>query len=104
MIQHTFHSNKSIRKFDTKGICIMSFTMNILIALVFGVITSDGLCLAPSAVFSFSDQYVLNPVGQRFLNLIMMLVGPIVFVSIVLGAACLSDPVKLGKIGVQTIT
>ncbi len=33
----------------------------------------------------------------------MMLVVPIVFVSIVLGAAGLGDPLKLGKIGMQTI-
>lgn len=82
----------------------MSLTKKILIALVLGVITGVGLSFAPSDVFSVADQYVLNPVGQLFLNLIMMLVVPIVFVSIVLGAAGLSDPVKLGKIGVQTIT
>ncbi|QKY70854.1 dicarboxylate/amino acid:cation symporter [Lentibacillus sp. CBA3610] len=82
----------------------MSLTKKILIALVLGVITGISLSFAPSDIFSMVDQYALNPVGQLFLNLIMMLVVPIVFVSIVLGAAGLSDPVKLGKIGVQTIT
>ncbi|SFB31191.1 Na+/H+-dicarboxylate symporter [Lentibacillus halodurans] len=82
----------------------MNLTKKILIALVLGVMTGVGLSFAPSEVFSVADQYVLHPVGQLFLNLIMMLVVPIVFVSIVLGTAGLSDPVKLGKIGVQTIT
>ncbi|MFD1362619.1 dicarboxylate/amino acid:cation symporter [Lentibacillus salinarum] len=81
----------------------MNLTKKILIALVLGVITGIGLSFAPGDVFSAVDQYALNPVGQLFLNLIMMLVVPIVFVSIVLGAAGLSDPVQLGKIGVQTI-
>ncbi|UOQ50412.1 dicarboxylate/amino acid:cation symporter [Gracilibacillus caseinilyticus] len=81
----------------------MSLTKKILIALVLGVITGIGLSLLPSDIFSGVDTYVLNPVGQIFLNLIMMIVVPIVFVSIVLGTAGLGDPAKLGKIGIRTI-
>lgn len=47
---------------------------------------------------------MLDPVGQIFINLIMMLVVPLVFVSIVLGTAGLGEPAKLGRIGVFTIT
>ncbi|UOQ86892.1 dicarboxylate/amino acid:cation symporter [Gracilibacillus salinarum] len=81
----------------------MSLTKKILIALVLGVITGIGLSLLPSNIFTGVDTYVLNPVGQIFLNLIMMIVVPIVFVSIVLGTAGLGDPAKLGKIGIRTI-
>lgn len=82
----------------------MSLTKKIIIALILGVIVGIGLSFAPADVFSVTDKYVLNPIGQIFLNLIMMIVVPIVFVSIVLGTSGLGDPVKLGKIGVQTIT
>lgn len=82
----------------------MSLTKKILIALVLGVIVGIGLSFAPENVFSFLDTYLLNPVGKIFLNLIMMIVVPIVFVSIVLGTAGLGEPAKLGRIGVQTIT
>ncbi|MDY0404100.1 dicarboxylate/amino acid:cation symporter [Virgibacillus sp. 179-BFC.A HS] len=82
----------------------MSLTKKILIALVTGVIAGIILTFVPENVFHSLDTYALTPVGQIFLNLIMMLVVPIVFVSIVLGTAGLGDPVKLGKIGIQTIT
>ncbi|RYG72726.1 dicarboxylate/amino acid:cation symporter [Lentibacillus lipolyticus] len=82
----------------------MTLTKKILIALVLGVIAGIGFTFVPAGIFSAIDVYALNPVGQIFLNLIMMLVVPIVFVSIVLGAAGLGDPLKLGKIGIQTIS
>ncbi|MFC3041019.1 dicarboxylate/amino acid:cation symporter [Virgibacillus xinjiangensis] len=81
----------------------MSLTKKIIIALILGVITGIALTFAPTDVFSPVDTYILSPIGQIFLNLIMMVVIPIVFVSIVLGTAGLGDPSKLGKIGVQTI-
>src|SRR5690625_863263 len=82
----------------------MSLTKKILIALVLGVIVGIGLTFVPENIFSGLDTYILNPVGQIFINLIMMVVVPIVFVSIVLGTAGLGEPAKMGKIGVQTIS
>lgn len=82
----------------------MSLTKKILIALVLGVIAGIIFTFIPEKVFSPLDMYVLSPVGQIFINLIMMLVVPIVFVSIALGTAGLSEPAKLGRIGIQTIT
>ena len=81
----------------------MSLTKKILIALILGVIVGIAFTFVPGDVFSTTDKYILNPIGQIFLNLIMMIVVPIVFVSIVLGTAGLGDPAKLGKIGVQTV-
>ncbi|CDQ37815.1 MULTISPECIES: dicarboxylate/amino acid:cation symporter [Virgibacillus] len=81
----------------------MNLTKKILIALVLGVIAGIGLTFSSNDFFSAIDTYVLNPVGEIFLNLIMMIVVPIVFVSIVLGTAGLGDPSKLGKIGIKTI-
>ncbi|GGN51686.1 dicarboxylate/amino acid:cation symporter [Oceanobacillus indicireducens] len=82
----------------------MSLTKKILIALVLGVIAGIILTFIPESAFSLLDMYLLTPVGQVFINLIMMLVVPIVFVSIVLGTAGLGEPAKLGRIGIQAIS
>jgi len=82
----------------------MSLTKKIMIALISGVVVGIGLTFTSSDFFSVIDTYVLDPVGQIFLNLIMMIVVPIVFVSIILGTAGMGDPKKLGKIGLQTIS
>ncbi len=58
--------------------------------------------LAPAA-FEPVNSYVLTPVGQLFLKLIMMLVVPLVFFSIALGTAGIGNPKKLGRIGGKTI-
>ncbi|MFD1387168.1 dicarboxylate/amino acid:cation symporter [Oceanobacillus oncorhynchi subsp. oncorhynchi] len=81
-----------------------NLTRNILIALVAGAVVGMALTFAPESFFGPLDRYVLDPVGQIFINLIMMLVVPLVFVSIVLGTAGLGEPAKLGRIGVFTIT
>lgn len=80
-----------------------NLTRNILIALVAGAVVGMALTFAPEGFFGPLDRYVLDPIGQIFINLIMMLVVPLVFVSIVLGTAGLGDPAKLGKIGIFTI-
>src|SRR5690625_4901082 len=82
----------------------MSLTKKIIIALILGVVVGIGFSFAPDYLFSAANTYVLDPVGQIFLNLIMMIVVPIVFVSIILGTAGMGDPKKLGKIGLQTIS
>ncbi|MFD1066958.1 dicarboxylate/amino acid:cation symporter [Oceanobacillus locisalsi] len=78
-------------------------TKRILIALVAGAIVGVALTFTPESFFGPLDKYVLDPVGQIFINLIMMLVVPLVFVSIALGTAGLGDPKKLGKIGVSAV-
>ncbi|ETT76654.1 sodium:dicarboxylate symporter [Bacillus mycoides FSL H7-687] len=50
------------------------------------------------------NQYAFNPLGQLFIRLIEMLVVPVVFISIVLGAAGLGDPKQLGRIGLKSIS
>ncbi|WP_100011737.1 dicarboxylate/amino acid:cation symporter [Lentibacillus sediminis] len=82
----------------------MNLTKQILIALILGVIVGIGLTFAPDNFSSPIDTYFLTPVGEIFLNLIMMIVVPVVFVSIVLGTAGLGDPSKLGSIGAKTIS
>lgn len=46
---------------------------------------------------------VTEPVGQLFLRLLLMTVIPLVFSSLVIGVAGLSDVRKLGRIGVKSV-
>lgn len=47
--------------------------------------------------------YVAKPMGDVFLRLILMVVVPLVFSSLVLGIAGIGDPRKLGRVGVRTM-
>ncbi len=83
-----------------------SLTTWILIALVAGIICGIlGSFTIPEG--SIMDVYVIEGVfyvlGQWFIRLMQMLVVPLVFCSIVCGAASMSDPKMLGKVGVGTI-
>ncbi|WP_078381962.1 dicarboxylate/amino acid:cation symporter [Sutcliffiella halmapala] len=81
----------------------MKLTKHIIIALILGLITGLGFNIFAPEAFKFADNYILVPVGSVFLNSITMLVVPLVFFSIILGTAGLSDPKKLGRIGGKTV-
>jgi Na+/H+-dicarboxylate symporter len=68
--------------------------LKILIGLVLGVIT--GLILNKQIE-------ILSMVGKAFIDLLKMLVGLIVFSSLVVGMCHISDPKKLGRIGLRTV-
>lgn len=68
--------------------------MKILIGLVLGI----AFGLIAQREFQF-----LNVVGRVFIDLLKMLVGIIVFVSIVTGICHIHDPKKLGRIGIRTL-
>ncbi|MEB2584580.1 dicarboxylate/amino acid:cation symporter [Bacillus cereus] len=82
----------------------MKQTKAILIALFLGLVVGLTLNLAAPFIFEPLNQYVFNPIGQLFIRLIKMLVVPVVFISIVLGAAGLGDPKQLGRIGLKSIS
>ncbi|QWI77588.1 dicarboxylate/amino acid:cation symporter [Bacillus mycoides] len=75
-----------------------------LIALFLGLVVGLTLNLAAPSIFEPLNQYAFNPLGQLFIRLIKMLVVPVVFISIVLGAAGLGDPKQLGRIGLKSIS
>lgn len=83
----------------------MSLASKILIALIIGLITGIAVYYLPSG--TFKDAILINGifqlVGQIFLRSIMMVVVPLVFVSLVNGAASMGDVKKLGRVGVKTI-
>lgn len=68
--------------------------VKIVIGLVLGIIT--GLVVGHKVDF-------LEKVGQAFIDLLKMLVGLIIFSSLVVGMCHISDPKKLGRIGLTTL-
>lgn len=45
----------------------------------------------------------LKPLGDAFIKLIKMLIGPIIFTTVVVGIAGLSDMKKVGRVGVKAL-
>ena len=94
---------KSDAKPKKKGLGMTSW---ILIALVAGIVAGLA-CNTLVASGSWFDTYMLDGVfyvlGKGFIRLMQMIVAPLVFCSIVCGAASMSDPKMLGKVGGGTI-
>ncbi len=76
----------------------------ILIAMVLGIAT--GLLAEFGPIDGLADflQKTIIPFGSVFIALIKMLIVPLVFVSIILGASSLGASRDAGKIGLLTIT
>ncbi|WP_369900475.1 dicarboxylate/amino acid:cation symporter [Bacillus manliponensis] len=82
----------------------MKQTKAILLALLLGLVVGLVLNVYAPAIFTPLNEYVFYPLGQLFIRLIKMLVVPVVFISIALGAASLGNPKQLGRIGVKAIS
>jgi aerobic C4-dicarboxylate transport protein len=67
-----------------------NLTIRVLLAISLGVVL--GL-VAPDTAKA------MKPLGDTFVNLVKMVVGPIVFLTIVLGIANMSDLKKVGRVG-----
>lgn len=78
----------------------------IFIALILGAVTGVIINLTLSSS-KFVMDYVVNGafyiVGQGFIRGMQMLVVPLVFCSIVCGAAAIGDTKTLGKVGLKTV-
>ena len=70
----------------------------VVVGIICSMTVPDG-----SPVDAFLIEGVFYVCGQWFIRLMQMLVVPLVFCSIVCGAASMSDPKLLGKVGVGTI-
>lgn len=91
---------------ETKKKKKLSDTGKILLGLLFGAIFGIILnYLVPDS--SIKNDIVINGVlyviGNGFLKLMKMLVVPLVFTSLICGAAAIGDTKTLGKVGVKTI-
>ena len=84
----------------------VSLTTWILVSLVAGIVVGI-ICSMTVPDKSPLDVYLIEGVfyvlGQWFIRLMQMLVVPLVFCSIVCGAASMADPKMLGKVGGGTI-
>ncbi|NLA91049.1 MAG: dicarboxylate/amino acid:cation symporter [Synergistaceae bacterium] len=72
------------------------------IPLIWQIGIGFALGIAAGVIFGDKVQYV-DPVGQVFLALLKMLIVPLVFSSLVVGAASIGDPRDLGRIGIKTL-
>jgi len=86
----------------------VSLTTKILIALIFGAVTGTALNIfaslgAQDIIGTWLTGGIFDLVGRMFLASIKMLVVPLVLVSLICGAAGISDIRKLGRVGGKTL-
>ena len=90
---------------ETKKKKKLSDTGKILLGLLLGAVFGIMNYLVPDS--SIKNDVVINGVlyviGNGFLKLMKMLVVPLVFTSLICGAAAIGDTKTLGKVGVKTI-
>ena len=84
-----------------------NLTKNVLLGMAAGVLiasvfyyTQDSI---PAGLYLTIEKYGFNLGGQIFKNLLMLVVVPLVFFSLVSGISSLSNMVKLGSIATKTI-
>lgn len=78
----------------------------ILIGLVAGAAvggTLNSIMGAGAPNLTFIADHITNPIGQLFLRLLLLLVVPLVFSSLVIGVAGLGDLRRVGRIGVKSL-
>ena len=91
----------------------MGLSTKIFIGLILGLITGlamyfmkEAFANSAAVLFIIDDVligFVFELVGGIFVNSIRMMIVPLVFVSLTLGAASMGDIKKLGRIGTKTI-
>lgn len=76
----------------------LNLTTKIFIGLIAGIIV--GLFFTGNP--AFLESYI-KPVGTLFINLIKLVIVPLVLASLIVGAASIGEPKKLGRIGGKTL-
>lgn len=74
----------------------MKLHTQILIALLLGAVLGPIKFFQPVAI-------QIQPLGNAFINLLVMVVVPLIMASLVIGTASLGDLKKLGRIGLKTV-
>ena len=95
-----------MKKNENKGKKKLGLTTQIFIALIVGAIVGiviNSFFIDVDAVNDVLVSGFFYVIGQGFINLMKMLVVPLVFCSIVCGAAAIGDTKTLGSVGVRTI-
>jgi Na+/H+-dicarboxylate symporter len=84
----------------------LSLSAQIIIGLAAGAVVGALVNLAGQAqpaVHTWLTEGLFHVVGRLFIASLMMLVVPLVFLSLVTGTSKLSDPKRLGRLGLRTI-
>ncbi|TCO70013.1 dicarboxylate/amino acid:cation symporter [Marinisporobacter balticus] len=76
----------------------LKLTTKIFIGLILGIVVGLFLQSAPEIAKTY-----VKPFGTLFLNMIKMVIVPLVFSSLIVGAASIGDPKSLGRIGGKTV-
>jgi len=78
----------------------------ILVGLVLGALVGgilNSVLGADSTQLKFAVDQITEPIGQLFLRMLLLLVVPLVFSSLLLGIAGLGDLRRIGRIGVKSL-
>ncbi|SDC82740.1 Na+/H+-dicarboxylate symporter [Melghirimyces thermohalophilus] len=81
----------------------MKLTTKTLLGIVLGLIVGVILHVYFPTVFKPLNDWLFAPVGDLFIKAIKMIVVPLVFFSIAMGAAGIANPKKLGRVGGKTV-
>lgn len=73
---------------------VKHLTFQVLVAISIGIILG---IVAPSTAKA------MKPVGDTFVNLVKMVIGPVIFLTIVLGIGNMADLKKVGRVGGKAI-
>jgi len=76
--------------------------IQVLLAVALGILVGVLFPLDKAAPNLWSAAK-LEPLGKAFIALVKMMIGPIIFCTIVHGIASMSDMKKLGRVGVKTL-
>ena len=68
--------------------------VQVIIAILIGILLG---CIYPA----FAIQ--LKPLGDGFIKLIKMMIGPVIFCTIVIGIAGMENTKKVGRVGIKAI-
>ena len=80
---------------------LWKISIGFFLGIIFGF--AIGPTVPQSAMLSNYVMPFIDLVGKIFLRLLMMLIVPLVFASLVAGAASVGDVHKLGRIGIKTL-
>ena len=84
-----------------------NLTRNVLLGMFAGVILASIFFYfqdsISQSIFLVTEKYIFNLGGQIFKNLLLLIVVPLVFFSLVSGISSLSNMVKLGSIASKTV-
>lgn len=89
-----------IKAEEAKRSMMKSTLVALVLALIVGVLMKSGLSDAAAEGIS---NYVLTPFSTMFMNALKMVIGPVVFFSIVTCLSQFKDITELGKIGIKVL-